>query len=42
MVDLSDDVSKRRLMDSDAALDELLALLERTTTLADMHFPPKS
>ena len=28
-------------MDPDAALDELLALLDRTTTLADMHLPPR-
>jgi hypothetical protein len=28
-------------MDPDAALDELLALLDRTTTLAEMHLPPR-
>ena len=26
-------------MDPDTALDELLALLDRTTTLVDMHLP---
>ena len=28
-------------MDPDAALDELLALLDRMTTLADLHLPPR-
>jgi hypothetical protein len=28
-------------MDPDAALDELLALVDRMTTLADMHLPPR-
>jgi hypothetical protein len=29
-------------MDPDAALDELLALLDRMTTLAGMHLPPRA